>query len=122
MLRPVDLGLNQAEVEFILDGFDQWGGPAGPQPESAQLMGFRSADDMASSLNGMRDALAAGEAMSRRAWKRALIATELLFGSDTFGAGVEWETVTGRNDVEDLRLLRGIQRKLVGVCPPPPSD
>jgi hypothetical protein len=73
---------------------------------------------MADGTEQMRDALASGAAISRRDWKRALIATELIFGSDTFGAGVEWEIVTGRDEGADLRLLRELQRKLVGVCPP----
>jgi hypothetical protein len=37
-----------------------------------------------------------------------------LRSSDVIGAGVEWETVTGLSDVETLRLLRGLQRKLIG--------
>jgi len=41
----------------------------------------------------------------------------LIFGSDTFGAGVEWETVTGRDEIADLALLREVQRRLVAVCP-----
>jgi hypothetical protein len=40
-----------------------------------------------------------------------------MFASDTFGAGVEWEIVTGRDESEDLRLLRAVQRKLVAVGP-----
>jgi len=103
----------------MVDGFDQWSGPARPQPESAQLMGFGSPDEMAAGIDHMRELLATGQAMTRREWMRTLIATELIFGSDAFGAGVEWEIVTGRDEIADLRLLREIQRKLVGVNPSP---
>jgi hypothetical protein len=116
MLRPTDLDLNSAEVEFIVHGLEQWNGPARPEAPSARLVGYDGSDAMAEGVLQMRDALASGAALSRRDWERALIATELIFGSDTFGAGVEWETVTGRDDVADLRLLREIQRKLVAVC------
>lgn len=102
----------------MLDGFDQWSGPARPQPESAQLVGFDGPEEMAEGIRRLRGAIASGEATSRLDWKRALIATELIFASDTFGAGVEWEIVTGRDEVADLRILREVQRKLVGVCPP----
>ena len=44
-----------------------------------------------------------------------LILTEVVFVSDLVGSGVEWETTTGLSDEVTIRLLRGIQRKLVGV-------
>ena len=119
-VRPVDLGLTRAEVDFMVSGFGEWFGPARPAPESATLAGFASVGEMADGIRSLRNAILAGEAVSRRDWRRALIATELIFGSDTFGVGVEWETVTGRDEVVDLKHLRELQRKLVGVCPPPP--
>jgi hypothetical protein len=122
LLRPVDLGLSRDEVEFMVAGFGQWNGPARPEPGPAQLVGFDNADEMADGIPRLRDALRGGAPLSRRDWRRALIATELIFGSDAFGAGVEWEVVTGRDDRRDVGLLREIQRKLVGVCPPPPTE
>lgn len=119
VLRPIDVGLNREEVEFMIVGFGQWYGPARPEAVSAQLVGYDTTDEMADGISHLRDALRAGAALSRRDWKRVLIATELIFGSDAFGAGVEWKIVTARDEVRDLRLLREIQRKLVGVCPPP---
>jgi hypothetical protein len=121
-LRPVDVGLNAEEVQLMVEGFAHWFGPAHPEPESAQLAGFSTAEDMADGVARLRDALRAGAAITRRDWKRALIATELIFASDAFGAGVEWEIVTGRDEVQDLGILREIQRKLVGVCPRPASS
>lgn len=122
IMRPVDLGLTQSEIAFIVAGLDQWCGPARPEPESARLVGFGSLQEMAAGLDRIQDRLATVGQLSRRDWKHVLIATELIFGSDTFGAGVEWETVTGRDEVADLALLRELQRKLVGVCPPRQLD
>jgi hypothetical protein len=31
-----------------------------------------------------------GQPLSRRDWRRALIATEIVFASDVFGAGWDW--------------------------------
>jgi hypothetical protein len=42
-----------------------------------------------------------------------LVATEIVFASDVFGAGVEWSTVTGSTDAETIAVLRQLQRKLV---------
>ncbi len=53
--------------------------------------------------------------MSRIDWLRTLASTEIGFGSDIFGSGVEWETVTGFRDEMTLAVMRGLQRKLIGV-------
>ena len=119
VLRPVDLGLTQDEWRFIIDGLAQWGGPARPRHEPAVLAGFANAEEMDSGAERFLRALESEEPLSRRDWRRVVVLTELIFGSDTFGVGVEWETVTGRDEVADLRLLREVQRKLVAVCPHP---
>jgi hypothetical protein len=117
LLRPVALGFSRDEQRFIVEGLKHWGGPADPQPESAVLAGFDGVQQMYASTERLRRSLEGGEPLSRRDWRRIMILTELIFASDTFGAGVEWETVTGRDEVTDLRLLRRVQRKLVAVCP-----
>ena len=58
--------------------------------------------------------LASTEELSALDATRALAAAEVVFASDVFGAGVEWETVTGLSDAETIAALRGMQRKLVG--------
>lgn len=116
-LRPVDLGLTEDELSFIAAGLAQWGGPARARPESAAAVGFEDVEEMERATERLRRSLRADEALTRRDWQRVLVLTELVFGSDTFGAGVEWETVTGRDEIADLVLLRHVQRKLVAVCP-----
>lgn len=119
LLRPVDLGLTQDERRFIIDGLAQWGGPARARHEPAVLAGFTNAEEMDSGTERFQRALESEEPLSREDWRRVVVLTEVIFGSDTFGAGVEWETVTGRDEVTDLRLLREVQRKLVAVSPSP---
>jgi len=116
-LRPVDVGLTRDELAFISAGLGQWGGPARAEPESAVIADFRGVAEMDEATERLRRSVANGDPLSRRDWRRVLVLTELIFGSDTFGAGVEWETVTGRDEAIDLRLLREVQRKLVAVCP-----
>lgn len=118
MLRPVDVGLSREELKFLIDGLAEWGGVASARTESASLAGYDSAATMDRGAKAIHRTLAAQDRLSRRDWQRAVVLTELMFGSDTFGAGVEWETVTGRDEMADLRLLREVQRKLVAVCPP----
>ncbi len=117
-LRAVDLGLTNEERVFLVTALEQWGGPARPTDEVARVADFHSATEMADGLDRIAEALVSGEPLSRRDWRRSLVAAEIVFGSDTYGAGVEWETVTGRDDAESLKVLRELQRKLVGVCPP----
>ena len=45
----------------------------------------------------------------------ALVSTEIIFASDRWGAGVEWEIVAGYSDMESISMLRSLQRKLVGI-------
>jgi hypothetical protein len=73
---------------------------------------------MADAVNRIRTVLHSDGHLARREWRSTLVAAELVFGSDTYGAGVEWEIVTGADDAESLNVLRELQRKLVGVCPP----
>jgi len=115
--RAVDLGVTPGECEFLLAGVREWGGPATPNDGVARLCGFSNPAAMDSGLKAIDAALAEQRPLRRKDWRRALIATEIVFASDTYGAGVEWQIVTGRDDCESLVTLRELQRKLVGVSP-----
>jgi len=56
-----------------------------------------------------------GHLLSGRDCRSALIATEIAFASDVYGAGAEWPTVTGFADDETVEILRAVQRKLVSI-------
>ncbi len=95
-------------------GLHQWGGPASPTDELAVAIGFADAHELVSESARIADALRSTLHVSPSDFGRALLATEIVFVSDQFGAGVEWETVTGLTDQESISRLRDLQRKLVG--------
>lgn len=112
----VDLTPDEAEV--LADGLRQWGGPVDASDEVARAIGFDDAATMhrdvvvlAATLAGPRPALLPGD------WCRALAAVEIAFGSDVLGCGREWSTVTGLTDAHTVAVLRGVQRKLIGIRP-----
>ena len=115
LVPPTRVALTEDELGFITAGLSQWGGPAKPQAESARLVGFDNVRDMRAATRRLGQSIRRGHPLSRRDWQRIAVLAELIFASDRFGAGVEWETVTGRNEVTDLRLLRQLQRKLAAL-------
>jgi hypothetical protein len=106
--------LDADERALLLEGLRQWGGPATPTDGLAVAMGFRDAADFYEVKERIIRALEAGEQLSGLDARRALVATEIIFASDVLGAGVEWSTVTGWGDETTLRVLRQLQRKIVG--------
>lgn len=109
---PVQLRLTEQERDLLEAGLGEWGGPASCTDEMAVAMGFDSVDDLFVQGRSIREALAAGRALSRTDWTRALIATEVVFVSTVVGAGWDWETVTGFDDGRTLDVLRGLQRRV----------
>jgi hypothetical protein len=105
--------LTEGERRLLLDGLAQWGGPARPTNELAVALGFADLSDFDDQRRRLSDSLAKGESLSGLDATRALVATEIVFASDVFGAGVEWSTVTGSTDAETIAVLRQLQRKLV---------
>ena len=111
----VSLDLTDDETFVLDEGLIQWGGPSRCSEELAVAMGFLGTADLYEQSARIRAALSDRSSISRLDVTRALLATEIVFSSDVMGAGVDWEIVTGLEDVQTLRLLRGLQRKLVGV-------
>jgi hypothetical protein len=85
--------------------------------EVAKASGFESAAAFYTDVERIRGEVEHGD-LSPTDARRALLATEIVFGSDVIGAGVEWEIVTGMSDGETLRRLRGLQRKLIEFYAP----
>ena len=67
---------------------------------------------------GIRRLLDDGSDLTKRDLQRALIATEIVWASNYYGAGNDWEIVAW-DDERTLRTLRQIQRKLAGLRAPP---
>jgi hypothetical protein len=111
----VSAPLDDEERRVLSSGIAEWGGPARCTEEFAQAMGFDSLADLHAERPRLLQALGANQPMSRKDWRRALLLTEVVFVSDVVGSGVDWETTTRPSDEETIRLLRGIQRKMVRV-------
>ncbi len=110
----VSAELTEDERQLLSAGLAQWGGPANATSELAVAMGFADVPDLLAESSRLSDLLADGRRLSSLDVVRALVATEIAFASDVFGAGVEWATVTGRSDEETIAALRRLQRRLVG--------
>jgi len=81
----------------------------------AHLAGYADVEAMVAGWARINRALKADEPLTGYDWRRALVMAEITFASDLHGVGVEWETVTGGNDLDDLVTLRRLQRKLAAV-------
>ena len=104
------------ERELLAHGLAHWGGPAHATDALARVMGFENVERLYRDGDGIAEQLRAGEALSVADLARALIATEFVFASDYYGAGWDWENVTGISDEVTIKRLREVQRKLIGVA------
>jgi hypothetical protein len=110
-----DVALTEEE-RYVLDrGLVDWRGPAVCSDELARAMGFENVSDFLKESGRLLEALRQKRPLSRRDWTRVLLATEIVFISDVVGSGVEWETTTGISDLDSLKRLRSVQRKLAKV-------
>jgi hypothetical protein len=110
--------LTTEERDLLAQGLLQWGGAAAPTDALAVAMGFADVRDLLTQSKRIGNAIEYGTPVAASDLRRALVATEIVFSSDVFGAGVEWETVTGLTDQASISMLRTLQRKLVGVGRP----
>jgi hypothetical protein len=111
----VKMDLSVDERDVLVQGLGQWGGPATLTEELARAIGFESVADFDSQIGRLATELESAAALTRLDWTRVLASAEINFASDVLGTGVEWEIVTPLGDEYSLRILRGLQRKLVGV-------
>ncbi len=75
-------------------------------------MDFTSAVVLLEEAQRLKPLIRDGQSLNRRAWRRALIATEIVFASDVFGAGSDWSITTGISDEDTVRILRSLHRKI----------
>lgn len=107
--------LTDDERELLWRGLLEWGGPASPTKAMAVAMGFRDVIDLLKEGSRIRADISDGRPLTYADWRRALLATEIVFASDVVGSGVDWSTTTGLQDEETIRMLRSIQRKMVAA-------
>ncbi|WP_076473659.1 hypothetical protein [Micromonospora avicenniae] len=108
----VMVDLTEAERHLLARGLKEWGGPAHSTEALAVAMGFEGVQDLYARAGRLHASIRADEPLSRRDWRRVLIATEVVFASDIFGSDCDWSTTTGLTDEETISLLRAVQRKL----------
>jgi hypothetical protein len=111
----IEVELTDAEREVLNRGLVEWSGPARCTEAMARAMGFESVQNLNEQSDCLAGDLGARRPLSGRDWTRTLLATELVFASDVVGSGSEWPDTTGLDDVETLRLLRAIRRKLAPI-------
>jgi hypothetical protein len=111
----VRVNLEPDEFDLLVRGLLQWSGPANPSDAVAALLGWRDGPTMATEIRRIADKIEASQDLPPRDWHRALNATEIVFASDRYGAGVEWETCTGLGDAHTVEVLRRLQRKFICV-------
>jgi hypothetical protein len=115
-LAGAEMNLSFEERELLRRGLLEWGGPAADCTEKmAVAIGFRDVADLLSEGHRIADDLLAGRSLTTSDWRRALLATEVVFVSDVLGSGIDWSITTGLKDDETIRMLRSVQRKLGGV-------
>jgi hypothetical protein len=122
----VRVDLTDDERELLARGLFEWGGPASPTNEIARLLGFADVEALNDAGGSIARNIQSGEPLTPADWRRALLATELVFASDLIGSGVDWPMTTGFTDEDSIRLLRSVQRKLArlareGSAPPSPA-
>lgn len=116
MPERVDADLTKHERAILACGLIEWGGPAKPTDEIARVLGFTDVRALHDEGRRIARALRSGEALTPTDWRRALLATELVFASDLVGSGMDWWVTTGFGDEATVRLLRSVQRKLVSIA------
>ncbi|MEW2382598.1 hypothetical protein AB0873_11010 [Micromonospora sp. NPDC047707] len=109
----VAVDLSSDERFLLSRGLGEWGGPASPTEDLVRAMGFVSMEDLwRGEGRRLRAALDRGEPLTRSQWRKALLATEIVFASAVVGSGWDWSITTGLSDEETIKLLRVVQRKV----------
>lgn len=115
MPEQIETDLTKDERAILACGLIEWGGPASGTDEIAHVLGFADLRSLYTEGGRIAAALRSGQPLSAIDWRRALVATELVFASDVVGSGIDWPITTGFDDEQTVGLLRGAQRKLARV-------
>ncbi|WP_436533946.1 hypothetical protein [Actinoplanes sp. HUAS TT8] len=110
--EPVMVELDEDEREVLAHGLTEWGGPARCTEALAVAMDFGGIAELFEHVVRLRPLVRAGQPLSPRDWRRVLVSAEIVFASDVFGSGWDWQSTTGFRDDETIRLLRSLQRKI----------
>jgi len=107
-----DVLLDAEEVELLRLGVAHWGGPEYGAALVCRMLQLPSVDALYETARDLRQKLELEEPLHHDEQAKALLLTEVMFGSRVAGMGSQWHTVTGWDDATTLRVLRSLQRKL----------
>ena len=108
----VSIDLTGNERDFVYWALTHWGtGLATYKTVPMTILGIGDAEEFRTLTERLALAVRGGQALTNLEWARALFLTELSFGSDLAGAGVEFGYVS-HSDEDGIKLLRSIQRKI----------
>ena len=114
MSETVAFDLTDQERQLLWRGLFEWGGPARPTDALAIAMGFQDTANLLNEGSRIGEVIRAGGSLSKPDWRRALLATEIVFASGVVGSGLDWSITTGFQDDKTIEILRSIQRKMAG--------
>ncbi len=104
--------LTPREHDFVDSALASWVGVSTSAPIPVRALGFADRDRFNDEAARLRRAVRDGAMLTEVETARVLFLSELAFGSDLFGAGVEFQLVSPMRDAEAITILRSLQRKL----------
>jgi hypothetical protein len=108
----VTIELTDDERSFMYFALTHWGGPASYAPLPIErLFGISDWAEFDTLTERLAHAITQRQPLSDRDWATALFLTEISFGSDLVGTGVEFALMS-HSDEDGIKLLRSIQRKI----------
>ncbi|MCP2048974.1 UNVERIFIED_ORG: hypothetical protein J3D58_003046 [Paenarthrobacter nicotinovorans] len=110
----VQFDLDENEREVLRRALMEWAGPAAPTEAMAVAMGFRDVADLFAEGERIAAFIQAGRSLTKGDWRRALLATEIVFASNTVGAGLVWKS----REAAAVLLRRGRATLFLTYCPP----
>jgi hypothetical protein len=106
----VAIDLTGEEREFMVLALNEYGGPAGNAYRLlCPVLGLSGKDEWIGLLNQLMEAIEGKQPLSDLDWARALFLTEISFGSDLLGCGLDFER---GSDEYRIKLLRSLQYKV----------
>jgi hypothetical protein len=106
----VTIELSDAERDFMFRNLGEWDGPARGTALLLSMFGLSTTNALRDMARRLGKAIRGGIALTNLDWARALVLTEIAWGSDLLGAGLDANTRSF--DVEAVGLLRSIQYKI----------
>jgi hypothetical protein len=109
--RLVAIDLTHDERQFVVLSINEWSGSAHGALLLLTVFGLSTKDEFDGMVIRLRDAIALSKPLSDLDWARALLLTEISWGSTLLGADVTASNTNFRDPIA-VELLRSIQYKI----------